>query len=215
MFTKKKLLFTAIVLLGLGIIATPLIAYTLATFEESDVVFEAPDELLPNTSYRFDFTVTNNAEVAKEERADWIEKVYLQLPTTDYIVNESEMIVPLPLHPETTDYWDIALNPTNVSITWQIFGVNSDSPGDIREGEELMFSFVAETDAAATDGFFWELHGDQGGVVSGVSTIAGSGDDDDTGDDDTTEDDDDETSDDDFPGEDDEEDSSDSENCCN
>lgn len=213
MLTKRNILFAAIAVLGLSLIATPLIAFTLGTFEESDVVFDAPDELLPNTSYRFDFTVYNMASVAKDKRADWIEKVSLTLPTIDYVIDESEMIVPTPLHPETTDYWDVTFNPTNVSITWQIYGVNSDSPGDIREDEDLMFSFVATTDDSGTDGFFWRLFGDQGDIVDGVSNIGSSDDDDST--DDDAEDDDDDTSDDDFPGKDDEEEDTSEEDCCN
>ncbi len=200
--------FTALMLL-----LAPIAAYT--AFEDSNVEFGTPSMLEPSTEYQFVLTVKNGAEAAKEEREDWIHKVTLTMPSFNYVIDEAGLLAPTPKHGDTTDYWDVGFNANNSTITWQIYGTATPWPmGDIREDEDLAFSFTATTDDAATDGFFWSLYGDQGNIVNGTSTIGSTGpDDDDEDDDDAIDDDDSEDDDDSIPGEE-SDDDDDDDGCC-
>jgi len=169
-------------------------------FMASTLVFDAPTALEAETPYDFEFTVTNGATFNgdTDEKGEWIFGVDLSMPSSDYVVDESDLKGPTPLHGTVSegDYqilsWDASFDPTSTTITWQCFGVvTSANYGDIREGEMLSFQFSATTDAAATDGFHWVLHGDLGTDVEGDAYINGGDDDNDDNDDSSKGDDDD------------------------
>lgn len=171
-------------LVASSLMVGPLMAQTKTDFSDSMLTFDAPDSLEPSVQYQFEFTVYNNATA----ESDWIYKIGLTLPSKDYDVDIDAVAPPNPLHPLANDYWDVGFNPSNATITWEIYGVTTSGPvGDIREGEQLSFSFVATADAKATDGFFWSLFGDQGNVAQGTAVIGSAADDDDDADDDTPE----------------------------
>ena len=189
--------------------------------------FTEPDEdLAAEQSYEFVFTVINSTSSEKSKKSEWIYKIDLMMPSMDYSVDETSVSVPNPLHSSTEegqyriDHWESSFESASNTISWQsIAGVASATYGDIREGETQSFHFVASTDSAANNVFYWVIYGDQDSVVTGLSVL-GSGTDDDN--DDSGSDDDDETGDDDSPPDDDsskdkdddDDDESDEEDCC-
>lgn len=139
--------------------------------------------LQPDTAYEFAFEVSNTAggDVA-------IKKVDITLPNTSYVLGD--YAAPDALHPEDVE-WGVEFDEDSGMISWETSGVGAMSSaeiGDIREGEMLSFSFMATTDADASDGFTWTLTGDDNGatMVSGIYTFEGGDDDDVTPDDDDT-----------------------------
>jgi len=188
----KKINFHVLIVLSVFLVSVfalvPLSAFSAGNFDGSEVLIDAPNNLTPNTTYDFTFTVYNNATAPDGE---WIHQVSMTMPSQDYIVDEVYILAPNPLHPDVVDYWETGFNPSNVTITWLVSGVVTETIiGDIREGEQLSFTFRATTDMDTTDGFFWKLHGDKGGVIGGMAWV-GDADDDDVVDDDDAMDDDD------------------------
>ena len=153
-------------------------------FFDSTIGFDLPTCLEPNTDYEFNFTVYNNA-VDLSEKANWIYMVDLTMPSADFVVDETNLVAPTPLHLDI-DRWEASFNPTANTITWQCFGVvTSAEIGDIRVQDSLSFQFYATSDdtAGADSGFEWVLYGDEGDNVYGTAYIDGSCDDDDDDDD--------------------------------
>jgi len=140
-----------------------------ATFEDSYVEFTSPESLEPDTTYLFSFTVFNAEESVCDPKCEWIYKVSLIMPSTDYDVNVSELDAPDPMHGDISEgqykieRWEAQYNINSSTISWQCFGaVTTANYGDIREGEVLDFEFIVTTDEQATDGFMWTLYDDTG-----------------------------------------------------
>jgi hypothetical protein len=164
-------------------------------FTDSYLEFDSPTSLEPDSEYEFNLTVYNAATFEeKGKQGEWIYAIDLTMPSVDYVVDTETLVGPDPIHGNTGDEfeitgWEANFDPTSATISWQCFGVvTSANYGDIREGDLLQFQFMATTDAEATDGFPWVLHGDLGTDVDGVAFIGEEPDDDD--DDDDTDDDD-------------------------
>lgn len=117
-------------------------------FEDSYVVFDAPDYTLePSTCYDFILTVYNMA-VGGPPRDDWIYKVALFMPNEDYVVDIENLSWPDPLHGEDIDRWMPSYYSDNNSITWETIPISAEGDlGDIRAGEYLDFTFRAITDS--------------------------------------------------------------------
>ena len=185
---------------------------------------EPTDELISEESYKFVFTVLNSEALGKAKKNEWIYKIDLMMPSMNYAVDEGSISVPDAVHSSTDegqyriDHWESSFETASNTITWQsIAGIASATYGDVREGETQSFHFVASTDSAANNVFYWVIYGDQDSVVTGLSVVgqSSSDDDDDTSsDDDETDDDeeDDDDSTDNGNGEDDDEDGE--EDCC-
>ena len=165
---------------------------------DATVEFIEPQALEPEWEGLFSFRVTYNEEVAKGLRQEeWINKVDLMMPSTEYEVDEENLTAPDPIHGGTGDEyeilkWEVGYDPTSVTITWESVCVTT-SPvhyGDIHEGDFLDFEFRAKVDEDATDGFMWTLHGDLGTVLSGKALIGEQEEDDDDDNDDDDYDDD-------------------------
>jgi len=156
--------------------------------------FDAPEALEPDTTYNFEFTVFNNTvQDTSVDKGEWIKRVDLSMPSENYVVDDTNLDSPDPLHGSASegeyqiDHWGVEFDADTATITWQAFGVvTSAEYGDIREQELLTFAFTADTDASATDGFAWTLYGDLDTEVTGVAFIGEqTDDDDDTSDDDS------------------------------
>ena len=153
-----------------------------------EFVNETGDELVAEEYYEFEIHVINNEEYSATEKGEWIYKVELSMPSTAYAVEldtTAEYPIPVPdAKYEDTDHWESEFDPSSSTITWQSFGVvTSANYGDIREGDMMVFNFIATTDEEATDGFHWMLYSDEGTEAEGVAYY-GSGDDDDDDDND-------------------------------
>ena len=163
-------------------------------FYSSELYFESPSALEPSETYEFMFTVVNHAIAPDDKgivKGDWINQVDLTMPSTDYLVDESQLTAPIPLYGDTGDEteiekWEVSFDHNTTTITWQAFGVvTSVNYGDIREGDFLSFQFVATTDAEPTGTwesetpFLWVLYSDEGNTVAGEAYIGEQIDDDD------------------------------------
>lgn len=157
----------------------------------SGVEFLTPSDLQPSTQYNFSFMAVNGAAPSYYSR-EWIYQVDLVLPSDDYVLDETNLTAPNPLHPADVQKWEVEFDYNNTMISWMTVAghVSSGEVGDIRESESLMFEFVATTDSEATDGFFWWLTTDQGTVINGISYIGDGPLADDDDNDDLTDDDD-------------------------
>ncbi|MBZ0271029.1 hypothetical protein K8I61_03265 [bacterium] len=150
----------------------------------AEVDFSNPTALEADTSYAFAFTVSNTSVAGDLRR--WINDVGMLLPSSDYVLDTGELDAPDALHPEFGS-WEVETYSDQglPGIRWMFTGVvTSESYGDIREQESLDFGFTAQTDADATDGFYWALMTDQSEFVDGIAFINDA--DDDTDDDDDT-----------------------------
>ena len=218
MFNQRILVFLVTVTV---VLFAPFIVFSAGNFGDSQVKMDSPANIEPNTTYDFSFTVSNNDT---EPDGEWIYKVSMTMPIQNYNVDQSNIQVPDPIHPDVIDYWEADFNPNNSTITWQTTTtVTAVFLGDIRETEQLSFTFRATTDNNPTDGFFYRLSGDKGGVTGGMIWLdtqdPDDDDDDSTNDDDFLDDDDSDDDDDDssqtMPGKTSSGDSGDdSKNCC-
>jgi hypothetical protein len=148
------------------------------------LAFVSPTALEGNIEYEFEFKVTNTTTPSSVHQ--WISIVDLYMPTSDYSINP-DLASPDALH---GGQWNATLltetdSSTAVGIRWEFtLGVSSMAYGDIREGEDIDFSFRATTDGSGTDGFDFKITADSANFVSGTAYI-GEEPDDDTGADDT------------------------------
>jgi hypothetical protein len=139
-----------------------------------------PLTLEANTAYEFAFDVFNASGGAVA-----IKKVDITLPSVAYVLDTANLHAPDALHPDNGS-WAVDFDDISYTITWEFSGVvSSVEVGDIKEGEMLTFSFMATTDADATDGFAWVLTGDDQATTM-VSDTFYFGDDDETPPDDDT-----------------------------
>lgn len=160
-------------------------------FTDSYLEFDSPTALEADIDYEFNLTVYNAATFEeKGKQGEWIYAIDLTMPSEDYVVDTETLAGPDPIHSGTDDEyeitgWEANFDPSSATISWQCFGVvTSATYGDIREGDLLAFQFMATTDAGATDGFPWVLHGDMGTDVEGTAYITEEPTDDDEDDDD-------------------------------
>ena len=188
------------------------------TVAEGDDIFELvgradgdPEALLyGNTAFDFEFEVWAN-----EGAGEAIRKFVLMLPCAEYDLDLDSLVAPTPLTHvgETPRTWQASFDAETYTITYEYLdAAGAAGVGNIRAGENLVFSFSATTDQGffeydigyvAQSIFEYALTGDGDPpiVVEGRYSflIPTGGDDDDTtgDDDDTTGDDDDTTGDDD------------------
>lgn len=132
----------------------------------------------------FRVRVTHGVDVAGAEKGEWINKVGLALPTTDYEVDTDYLEPPDPMHgsgdTHAIDRWEVEYDPTLATFTWECFSVDpGERYGDIREGDSLVFDFTATIDDAASNGFTWTLWGDKGNSLTDTIFIDEPSDDDD------------------------------------
>jgi hypothetical protein len=137
---------------------------------------EYPVVLEAEMQYEFAFDVFNDAGGDVK-----IKNVAITLPNTSYAMDDFEA----EMDGVTEDYtWKAVYDEETATITWEAFGATSSvEMGDIAEGEMLTFSFLATTDADATDGFAWTITGDNDGDTSATDVFffgGEPGDDDDT-----------------------------------
>ena len=158
------------------------------------VTFTDPAALEGNTEYEFTFSVFYNAE--PEAKGLGIKQVDMNLPGTDYILEEEGQPAPPDCLNADCDRWEVYVDTENKSISWQSFGtVSTIEYGDIREQDVQTFAFIATTDDVPTDGFAWSLWGEDDSLVKEGVWFFGGDDDDIAPDDDTEPDDDDDNDD--------------------
>ena len=161
--------------------------------EKSTVEFIEPTMIQAGQKLLFRMRVTHGVDAAGTERGEWIYKVGITLPTTDYGVDNDSLVTPDPLHgigdPYAVDRWEVEYDPTLAMFTWECFAVDMDERwGDIREGDSIVFDFTATVDDAASNGFTWTLWGDKGNSVTDTIFIDEPSDDDDNDDNDDNDD---------------------------
>jgi hypothetical protein len=136
------------------------------------VEFVSPVELLAETEYDFQFTVTNTTTVSAYQ--NWISIVDLYMPTEAYEINVDELMAPDALHAGSWTVKTLPEGQTPTGLRWEFSsGVSSLAYGDIRESENLDFAFRAKTDADASDGFDYKITADSGQYVNGTAYIGG------------------------------------------
>ncbi|MBZ0273890.1 hypothetical protein K8I61_17765 [bacterium] len=166
----------------------------------AEVTFSSPTALEADSEYEFEFSVANTTS-ADVEGNHWVYLVEMFMPSPDYVIDSASVHTPDPLHPSDGDWNAQVIEDVDGTqgILWEFNNIATTAiNGDIQEGESLDFSFMATTDADATDGFPWRVVADSGLFDTGVAEIGGSADDDT---DDDTDGDDDDAADDDTDGE--------------
>ncbi len=140
----------------------------------------SPNAIAPLTEYEFSFVVANTSNDSYYQR--WIGIVDLFLPSLNYVVDTSRVSEPDGLH---DGVWEFAYSQSfgRQQLTWRNLGMWRIFYGDIREGEQLEFSFVAMTDDVPSGVFNWRATADSGEIDTGYFVI-GEGDDDADDDDD-------------------------------